>query len=173
MSVEVLLTLMGLGSVFISVLFGVRFKKPIDDVVTRELRKLDEALRETVTDVVDDEYVVRQVTRVTSPLLPAATVVEAEVQDHIDRAVASLRSRLEDIEQRFPDKSEIDKIASVNDAIMATRIEALQESVKRLQKQVDDQLTKWDVATIVFAVLGTLGVIVGLVFGVIKFVTGG
>lgn len=73
--------------------------------------------------------------------------------------LARVEERLAAIEERFPDAAAIDKIASVNDAIMATKIEALEKTVVELQSKM---LTRWDVALVLFAVLGALSALVGV-----------
>jgi hypothetical protein len=96
-----------------------------------------------------------------------------ESDPETQRAVMALNERLRAIEDRFPDSNLIDKLSSVNDAIMATKLEELQRSFERLEKRLDaEKVSKWDVATIVFTILGSLGAIVGLIFGIIKFVQG-
>jgi hypothetical protein len=95
------------------------------------------------------------------------------VRDEVDRSVDAFRRRLESIEERFPDTDVVDKIANVNDAILATKLEELQRAVERLEKRLNDEkVSKWDVATIVFTILAALGGLVGAVFGIIKFVAG-
>jgi hypothetical protein len=61
----------------------------------------------------------------------------------------------------------LEKIASINDAILATKIEQLEKSLGLLDSRM---VTKWDVATIVFAVIGAIGVIAGAIFAVANFV---
>jgi len=61
----------------------------------------------------------------------------------------------------------LEKIASVNDAILATQLETLSASIKAIQNRM---LTKWDIAKIVFAILSALGILVGIIFGIINFV---
>jgi hypothetical protein len=94
---------------------------------------------------------------------PSKERIRKEVQD----AVTAFQERLERIEQRFPDESTIDKIASINDAILATKVEQLQKALEQLEPRL---LTKWDVATIVFAVLAAIGGLAGVIFAVANFV---
>ena len=53
----------------------------------------------------------------------------------------------------------------MNDAVLATRLDAVEEAVRSL---ADKALSKWNVATIVFATIGGLGASVGLRAGVVK-----
>lgn len=93
-------------------------------------------------------------------------------QDSIKREVenrtSALKERLEGIEKRFPSESTLEKIASVNDAILGTKIEELQKAIDRIESKL---ISKWDVAKIVFIIIGSLGALVGLVIAVIKFTT--
>jgi uncharacterized coiled-coil protein SlyX len=89
-----------------------------------------------------------------------------DVDKEVETAVTAFSARLERIEQRFPDTATIDKIASINDAVFATKIEQLQKSLEQIDAKV---LSKWDVATIVFAVIGAVGVIAGAIFTVANF----
>lgn len=90
--------------------------------------------------------------------------IELTVKDEVERAVASFQMRVEKIEERFPDATEIDKIASINDAVLATKIETIQRQIEKIEKRLDDDLvTKWQVALIVFAILSAVGGVVALV----------
>ena len=89
---------------------------------------------------------------------------EKEMEDR----TSALKERLENIEKRFPAESTLEKIASVNDAILGTRLEELQKSVERIESKL---FSKWDVAKIVFLIIGSLGALVGLTFTTIEFVT--
>ncbi len=97
-----------------------------------------------------------------------APSVEDAVADAVETRVADLRQRLRLVENRLPAEATLEKIASVNDAILATRLEAVQEAITNLQQQ--KQLTKWDVAVVVFAILTALGVIAGIVTGILAVV---
>jgi len=90
-----------------------------------------------------------------------------EIREAVQSAVTAVQDRLERIEQRFADEATIDKIASINEAILATKIEQLQKSVELLESRIP---TRWDVATIAFAVLSAVGGLAGLIFTVANFV---
>ena len=76
-----------------------------------------------------------------------------------------LRERLQAIEKRFPDEASIDKIASINDALFAQRIDQLVDRLEKLEEKV---LTKWDVAIIVSLVAAGIFTIVGATYAVLK-----
>lgn len=90
-----------------------------------------------------------------------------EIREEVQGAVTAFQERLERIEQRFPEEATLEKIASINDAILATKLEYLDKSLKEIESRF---LTKWDVATIVFAVIGGIGVAAGVIFTVANFV---
>lgn len=96
----------------------------------------------------------------------ASIVQKEDLEQEVEQRTAALKERLQRIEDRFPEESTLEKIASVNDAIMATKIEELEKSAKRIEDKI---LTKWDVAMIVFTIIGALGALVGLTFGVVNF----
>lgn len=93
---------------------------------------------------------------------------ETEVENEVKEKFGEIDIRLKDIEQRFPKESTLEKIASINDAILATNIETLSESIKRIE---DKLLNKWDVAKVTFQILGGLGILIGMIFAIIKFVS--
>lgn len=93
----------------------------------------------------------------------------AEVETEANKKFGELKKRIEEIENRFPKEATLEKIASVNDAILATKVEALSDSIKRIE---DKLLTKWGVAKVVFAILAALGVLVGIVFAIVNYIAG-
>lgn len=92
-----------------------------------------------------------------------------EVENEVNRKIDELKKRVEEIEKRFPKKATLEKIASVNDAILSTNLEGLSESIKRIEEKM---LTRWDVAKIVFEILAALAFLTGLIFGALKFLSG-
>jgi len=91
---------------------------------------------------------------------------KADIQKQVNEEVRALKSRIETIEARFPQEATLEKIASVNDAILATQVETISNSIQAMQEKM---LTKWDVAKVVFAILGSLGVIVAIIFGILNW----
>ena len=79
--------------------------------------------------------------------------------------MTEVRGRLEAIENRFPDDATIDKIASINDALFAQRIEQLSTRIEKLEEKL---LTKWDVALIVSIVAAGIFTVVGATYAVLK-----
>ena len=99
-------------------------------------------------------------------LITISTFDSSEMSSKVENEIAPLKARLEKIENRFPKESTIEKIASVNDAVMATQIEHLIEEVKKLDEKI---LTKWDVAVVVFEIMAVIGVVGGIIIGVIQY----
>ncbi len=95
-----------------------------------------------------------------------ANVNLPEIDDKVSAALVPLKSRLEEIEKRFPNESTIDKIASVNDAILATKIEHITDELRRIEKE---SLSKWDVVVIVIEVLVAGATVLGLIFTAIQY----
>lgn len=98
-----------------------------------------------------------------APTYPSKEQIEERVKEQL----SEIKKRIESIEKRFPKDSKLEKLASVNDAILATNIENLSETVQRIEKKL---LSKWDVAKIVFQILAALGVIVAIIFGVLQYI---
>jgi hypothetical protein len=91
-----------------------------------------------------------------------------EVESLIEQRLSALRDRLVQIETRFPSEATFDKLASVNEAILATRLDAIQDNIKQLQETLKKVPSNWDIAVIVFAILSALGVLTGMLFAVVK-----
>lgn len=88
-----------------------------------------------------------------------------QVRKEVEHRMTEVQGRLEAIEKRFPDDSTIDKIASINDALFAQRIEQLSTRIEKLEEKI---LTKWDVALIVSTVVAGIIVVVGATYAVLK-----
>ena len=97
------------------------------------------------------------VARIADQKEPSGEKVRAEV----DKAITELKARLESIETRFPDSSSIDKIASINDALFAERIDQLSQRIVILEQK---QLTQWDVAITVSLVVAGIFTVVGATY---------
>lgn len=88
-----------------------------------------------------------------------------QVRSEVEGRMSEVRERLENIEKRFPDDATIDKIASINDALFAQRIEQLSARIDKLEEKL---LTKWDVALIVSVVAAGIFAVVGATYAVLK-----
>ena len=96
-------------------------------------------------------------------------VSKEEIELKVKQKVDEIKKRIEEIEKRFPAEGTLEKIASVNDAILATNIESLTDSIKKIEERI---LTKWDIAKVVFQIIAALGVVIGLVFGILQYFKG-
>lgn len=90
-----------------------------------------------------------------------------DIRAEINSELNALENRLRQVEERFPEKSDVDKIASINDAIFAERLEAI---TKRIEDIESKALSKWDVAIIVSTIIGGIFAVVGATYGVIAFI---
>ena len=92
---------------------------------------------------------------------------EKEIEIKIDTKLNDIQTRMNQIENRFPADSSLDKIASINDALLAKSIETISESIKNIEKKL---LSKWDVAKVFFQILTALGVLISIILAVKEFV---
>ena len=92
---------------------------------------------------------------------------EKEIEVKIETKLNDIQNRMNQIENRFPADSSLDKIASINDAILAKSIETISESIKNIEKKL---LSKWDVAKVFFQILTALGVLISIILAVKEFV---
>ena len=97
--------------------------------------------------------------------IPSSGLSKNEIRVEIEERIEAFHKRLENIESRFPEKDSIDKIASINDALFAERIEQLQKKIETIEKS---NLTKWDVALVVSMVVAGIFAIVGATYAVLS-----
>jgi hypothetical protein len=103
---------------------------------------------------------------VSSSIFPGIT--RQHVEEGLERTLTLLRERVEKIEKRFPPESSLEKISSINDAILATNLESLVERVSKLEKA---QLTRWDVVKVCFAIMGAFGALLSVILAVARSVS--
>lgn len=80
------------------------------------------------------------------------------------REIDVLKGRVAKIEERLPDDAVLDKVASLNEALLAKGLENVQKEIDRLQQSM---LTRWDVVTVLFATLAAIAAVVGAVVGIV------
>lgn len=90
-----------------------------------------------------------------------------QVASEVDDKIQALMARLQAIENRFPEESLINKIASINDALFAQRIDQLSAHVTTLEGKI---LSKWDVATIFSLASGAIFTVVGATYSILKLI---
>ncbi len=93
-------------------------------------------------------------------------LTKEEVQAEIDKQFFEFQECLSKIESRFPDNSQIEKIVSINDALLAERIGQLSKQMEFLEKRM---LSKWDVAFTVSSIIAGIGFVVGATYAIIRF----
>ena len=134
------------------------------DILQQEQLKIQEKIAKQVSEFTEipeeslNDYLLASYTL-------SSQVTEGELKKMVEERFNSIiLPRIEGIEKRFPAESKLDKIASVNDAILATNIENLSDSIKKIE---DKMLTKWDIVKITFEILLVLGGIIGLILTII------
>ena len=93
---------------------------------------------------------------------------DEKIKGEISKELEMFKKRIEKIEQRFPDETQIDKVASINDALLSQRIDQLKERIDKMEENIP---SKWDIALTVSAILGGICAVVAATYGVIQFVT--
>ena len=87
-----------------------------------------------------------------------AGTLDTRAQPDDDR-LNVIEARVEALEDRIPADSIIDKVASINDAVLAKALENLEQRVKNVE---ESQLSKWDVAQVILILLGGMSTIVAI-----------
>jgi LPS O-antigen subunit length determinant protein (WzzB/FepE family) len=97
---------------------------------------------------------------------PGAT--KEETRKELERQLNEVHDRIRKIEERFPADATLEKIASINDALLAQRIDQLAKQIDGFESRI---LTKWDVALTTGTMLAGIISVVGATYAVLK-VTG-
>lgn len=187
LDVQLISSVLGVAASVLAVLGAGILKSFSDKHEKRDRNNMQEAARSRLNEISINfaglglKY---QVGQTTSPEAQVATQLLKEVEQGIVEGVSEreglsreqartevedkmteVRGRLEAIEKRFPDDATIDKIASINDALFAQRIEQLSTRIEKLEEKL---LTKWDVALIVSVVVAGIFAVVGATYAVLK-----
>lgn len=85
------------------------------------------------------------------------TLPKAEREEEVKQQIAVLEERVSQVETRFPSDTALEKYASINDAILITRLEAME---KRIDKIDEKSLNEWDIAMVFFLILGGMAAII-------------
>jgi hypothetical protein len=88
----------------------------------------------------------------------------------ITTEISNLREQLATINAQIErNKNEIIEVQKIDPILEATLKIGLENLTKRVDTLEKNALTKWDVAVVVFQLLGTLGAILGIIFAIIKY----
>jgi hypothetical protein len=88
----------------------------------------------------------------------------------VSTEIEALKKQLQSLsKQVIESKNEIIEVQTIDPILEATLKAAVENLVKRVELLEKQSLTKWDVALIVAQILGTLGLLLGLTFGIIKY----
>ena len=90
-----------------------------------------------------------------------------DIKQEVKKELEEISGRLEKIENRFPEGSQLEKISSINDAILSERIEQLSKQLTSIENKV---LYRWDVAVTVSMIIGGVFTVVAATYGVINFI---
>jgi len=88
------------------------------------------------------------------------------VKNAVNAEINDFNERIKKIEERFPEEAKLEKISSINDAILSERIDNLSSKIERIGKNI---LSKWDVAIVVSMIIGGIFAIASATYGVIKY----
>ena len=102
----------------------------------------------------------------TAPSNMVPGLLRDEPKMEIESRVEVLRERLEAIEERLRAQDSVDKIASINNAILAANLKSLTERISKLEEKM---LTKWDVAKTLSVILVGVAGLVGSCLTIIRF----
>jgi hypothetical protein len=84
-----------------------------------------------------------------------------------------LRSQFDQLAQQVEEhKNEIVEVQKIDPVLEATLKVGLENLTKRIEALEKKQLEKWDVALVTFQVLSGIGVIVGVLFAILKYMSG-
>ena len=118
------------------------------------------------TEAVATPELLRDIERTIVARVEALPLASREaMQQEIEMQMGEVKKRIEKIENRFPEEAQIEKIASINDALLSERIDQLSKQVQAIESRI---LTKWDVALTVSAVVTGIIVVVGATYAVLK-----
>jgi hypothetical protein len=119
-------------------------------------------------DLDTDQLVAQIENRIYQRLQDSPSQDDEQIRDTIQSELVGFQDRMKKIEDRFPDESKIEKISSINDALLSERIDQLKERLDQVEKQT---LTKWDVAIVVSMMIGGICFVVGATYAIIEFLS--
>lgn len=129
--------------------------------------KFTHSLETSGEPIPQDEIVQQLENRILTRLKDHPNSSDEAIKAEVRQDLKEFKDRIAKIESRFPDESKLDKIASINDALLSERIDQVKE---RLDKLEEKALTRWDVALTVSAIIGGISFVVAATYGIIKFI---
>jgi hypothetical protein len=90
-----------------------------------------------------------------------------------EESLQELRVQLADLAKRVEEhKNEIVEVYKIDPVLEATLKVSIDNLTRRIEVLENRQLERWDVAVVLMQVLAAIGVLVGIVLGVAKYVAG-
>ncbi len=102
-------------------------------------------------------------------LAASHTLSKEDVRQEFDSQLAEVQTRLAEVESRFPKEAKLEKVTSMNDALLSNRIDQLAKQVDAQEKRI---LSKWDVALTVSTIIAGIAFVVAATYTVLKVVGG-
>jgi type II secretory pathway pseudopilin PulG len=113
------------------------------------------------------ELMARIEEQILAKMAASPPMTKEEVRHEVRRQFSELQARILKIESRFPEEAKLDKISSINDALLSERIDQLSQQVNNLEERI---LSKWDVALTVSTIIAGIALVVGATYAVMKFI---
>jgi len=115
--------------------------------------------------IVTPELAKRMQEQILAQVQSSPRVSREDIQKEVESQLGEVQARIEKIENRFPDEAKLDKVASINDALISERIDQLSKQVENLDNKI---LSRWDVALVVSSIIAAIIAVVGATYGVLK-----
>jgi hypothetical protein len=145
-------------------------KKQREKLITAALNaEINEEDRKTLDELgLTDEKAFQQWLDLIAVSSPAASPNANAVT--VSMEIERLKGQLQQLRQHvIENKNEIIEVQRIDPILEATLKVTVENVVKRLELLEKQCLNKWDVALVVAQILGTLGLLLGLTFGIIKY----
>ena len=98
-------------------------------------------------------------------LAASPTLSKEDARQEFDSQLDEVRTRLAEVESRFPKEAKLEKVTSMNDALLSERIDQLAKQVEALEKRI---LSKWDIALTVSTIIVGIAFVVMATYAVLK-----
>lgn len=129
----------------------------------KQIEKLRSSLKALEAVPLEERPLVQQVLSTSGAQAPVG-IAEGNA------ALAELRQQISVIEQQVrAHRNEIVEVAKIDPVLEATIKASIDNLTKRIEFLEKTRLEKWDVAIVFFQLFGSLGVVFGIVFAIIKY----